>query len=61
MSIATAFAGVLTDPAQRRFRLHQRRLWRMLDVLQRNFQGAGGQAFVVREAYVARMLNLIDI
>ena len=61
MSIATAFAGVLTDPVQRQFRLHQRRLWRMLDLLQRSFQGAGGQAVVAREAYVARILDLIDI
>ncbi|MDA1308981.1 MAG: hypothetical protein O2985_05170 [Proteobacteria bacterium] len=61
MSVATAFAGVVTDPVQRRFRLHQRRLRRMLDVLQSNFQGEGGQAFVAREAYAARILDLIDI
>ena len=61
MSIATAFAGLLTDPVQRRFGLHQWRLRRMLDVLQSNFQGEGGQAFVAREAYAARILDLIDI
>jgi hypothetical protein len=30
-------------------------------VLQSNFQGEGGQAFVAREAYAARILDLIDI
>lgn len=61
LSVATAFAGVITDPIQRRLGLHRRRLRRMLDVLERNFQGRGAQAFVVREVYAARLLDLVDV
>lgn len=60
-SIVTAFAGVLTDPLQRRLGLHQRRLHRMLDVLEANFHKAGAEAFIAREIYVARLLDLVDV
>jgi hypothetical protein len=60
-----AFAGLLTDPVQRRLGLHQRRLHRMIDVLERTFRGDGvpgkpGGSFEVRDYYVARLLDLLD-
>ena len=60
-SIVTAFAGVLTDPLQRGLRLHQRRLHRILDVLEADFHEVGAEAFVARELYAARLLDLVDI
>jgi hypothetical protein len=61
LSIATAFAGVVMDPIQRGLGLHRRRLLRMLDVLERNFQDREAQAFVAREMYAARLLDLVDV
>lgn len=61
LSVATAFAGVITDPAQRAFGLHRRRLLRMLDALERNLQDRDAPAFVAREVYAARLLDLVDV
>lgn len=61
LSVATAFAGVVTDPIQRRLGLHRRRLLRMLDTMEQNFQDKDAQAFVAREVYAARLLDLVDV
>ena len=61
LSVATAFAGVVTDPIQRGLGLHRRRLLRMLNVLERNFQDKEARAFVAREVYAARLLDLVDV
>jgi len=56
-----AFAGILTDPLQRRLGLHQRRLLRMLDVLERQLRDPRSPAFAVHDHYVARLVDLFDI
>lgn len=61
LSIATAFAGVVTDPIQRGLGLHRRRLLRMLDTMERNFEDKNAPAFVAREVYAARLLDLVDV
>lgn len=60
-AVFAAFAGVLTDPVQQRLGLHQRRLLRLIDVLERNFRGDGAARFAVRDHYVARLLDLFDV
>ncbi|MBV9734751.1 MAG: hypothetical protein JO209_02495 [Acidisphaera sp.] len=55
-----AFAGLLTDPLQRRLGLHEKRLLRMLDALERQMLEAGAPDFSVRDHYVARLLDLFD-
>ena len=60
-SILAAFTGVLADPFQRRLGFHQRRLHRMLDVLERRFRQGNADPFVAREIYVARLLDLVDV
>lgn len=55
-----SFTGIVTDPLQRHFGLHQRRLRRLIDELEREFKGADG-GFIVRERYVARLLGLLDL
>lgn len=59
-AVVTAFAGVLTDPVQRAFGLHQRRLHRFLDAFGQELKG-GKQSFAVRDHYFARMFDLIDL
>jgi hypothetical protein len=57
----TAFAGIVTDPVQRRLGLHRRRLERFLDALEKHWlEGADG-VFLVRDHYAARLLDLLDL
>ena len=56
-----AFAGVVTDPVQRHLGLHRRRLERLVDSLEAELKGRGDSRFVVRDHYVARILDLMDI
>jgi len=64
MAVATvmvAFSGVVTDPVQRQLGLHQRRLHRLIDSLDKELTGRGDSKFTVRDHYVARVLDLLDI
>ena len=56
-----AFAGVIADPVQRAFGLHQRRLHRMIDAIGRELEGDSDAAFHARDHYVARIFDLIDL
>lgn len=56
-----AFAGLVTDPVQRRLGLHQRRLLRMLDALERQMRDPAAPAFTLRDQYVARLTDLLDL
>lgn len=60
LAALTAFAGIVADPVQRKLGLHQRRLGKMLDVLERNLTDDKDAAFFVRDHYVARIADLID-
>lgn len=59
-AVLTAFAGVVADPVQRRLGLHRRRLERLVDVLERHLRGEEAR-LVVRDHYVARLLDLFDL
>ena len=60
-SVVAAFAGIIADPVQRRLGLHQRRLHRLLDALERQLLEAHAPGLVVHDQYVARLLDLIDL
>ncbi len=60
-TVAAAFAGVVADPVQRRLGLHQRRLRRMLDALERQMLNPQAPGFAVHDHYVARLLDLFDV
>jgi hypothetical protein len=59
-ALVTAFAGVLTDPVQRALGVHSRRLHRFVDALGVELKG-GRQSFAVRDHYVARIFDLLDL
>jgi hypothetical protein len=59
-AVLTAFAGVVADPVQRRLGLHRRRLGRLIDVVERHLRGEDAR-MVVRDHYVARLLDLFDL
>lgn len=60
-SVAAAFAGIITDPVQRRLGLHQQRLHRMLDTLERQMLDPEAPGFALHDHYVARLLDLLDL
>ena len=60
-TVASAFAGVVADPVQRKLGLHQLRLRRMLDALEHQMEDPAAPGFVVHDHYVARLLDLFDI
>ena len=59
-AVIAAFSGVVTDPIQRGLGLHQRRLSRLIDCLERELTGQGDSRFTVRDHYVARTLDVIE-
>ena len=59
-AVIGAFSGVVTDPVQRKLGLHQRRLRRLVDCLERELTGQGDSRFAVRDHYVARTLDVIE-
>ncbi len=61
LAIFAAFAGIVFDPVQRALGLHQRRLRRMIDTVERQFFAPASPGFAVRDAYVARLLDLLDV
>jgi hypothetical protein len=55
------FAGVVTDPVLRWTGVHRRRLHRMIDILGSQLKGDSATSFEVRDHYVARIFDLIDL
>jgi hypothetical protein len=60
-ALLATFSGLLTDPLQQRLGLHRRRLVRLVDALERELLEGEGRSFAVRDHYVARLLDLVDL
>jgi hypothetical protein len=60
-SAVAAFAGLVTDPLQRRLGLHERRLLRLIDALERQMLDPAAPGYTVHDHYVARLMDLFDI
>ena len=60
-TLLAAFAGIVADPVQRRLGLHQRRLRRMIDAMERQMLDPSAPAYVVHDRYVARLLDVFDL
>jgi hypothetical protein len=60
-AVAAGFSGVIGDPVQRALGLHGRRLHRLIDALGRELRGESEVAFQVRDHYVARIFDLVDL
>ena len=56
----SAFAGLLADPVQRYFGLHQRRFGKLIDAIGRDLKGDGPGDFEVRAHYVMRLLDFAE-
>jgi Family of unknown function (DUF6635) len=60
-AVTAGFAGVIGDPLQRALGLHGRRLHRLIDALGRELRGESAVAFQVRDHYVARIFDVVDL
>ncbi len=58
--VVSALSGIVTDPLQQRLGLHARRLHRLLDALEAEWSRGEGR-LVLRDAYAARVFDLIDL
>ncbi|HMD64475.1 MAG TPA: DUF6635 family protein [Stellaceae bacterium] len=60
-AMLAAFSGVVTDPLQRRLGLHRRRLERLLQILEIDLCGKPGRNRIMRDHYVARLVDIFDL
>ncbi len=60
-AVVSAFAGVVSDPVQRRLGLHQRRLMSLIDVMEKEFHRQPNSGFSPCDLYVARLMDLSDV
>ncbi len=60
-ALASAFAGVISDPVQRATGLHRRRLQSLVSSLEKSFAAENDAGFVAYDLYVARLLDLSDV
>lgn len=61
LAVFSAFSGVITDPLQARLGIHERRLHRLIDSLEDTLKGRGASRMPVRELYLARVFDLLDL
>ncbi len=59
--LLSAFVGIIADPVQRKLGLHERRLRRMIDAMERQLLEPGAPGYVVFDRYVARLIDLLDV
>jgi hypothetical protein len=60
LGVLAALTGVVTDPVQQALGLHERRLHKLLDALEKALRGDEGD-FRLRDAYAARVFDIIDL
>ena len=61
LAIFSAFSGIITDPIQARFGIHEKRLNRLLDSLENTLMDKVDQDLKLREKYLARVFDLLDL
>jgi len=60
IALLAAFSGLVSDPIQRLFRLHQRRLRRMMAAIERDLQASNETGFRISEPFWARLMDGLD-
>jgi len=61
LAILTSFSGIITDPIQSKLGIHQKRLKKLIDCLGRELRGLGDSKFKIKDQYVARVFDLLDL
>lgn len=60
MGVASAFSGIFTDPFQRWFGIHQRRLDKIISSLEQSFDITDAKGFHPKDHYLARIFDIFD-
>lgn len=60
LSIIAAFSGLITDPLQYLFGLHQKRLRKLVTHLENDFRKESEASFHPKDPYIARIMELFD-
>ena len=60
-SVLSAFAGIVADPVQRRLGRHRRLLERLVAAIGRSLRGGDPGRFAVRDHWIARILDVVDL
>jgi hypothetical protein len=61
LATLTSFSGIITDPIQYKLGLHQKRLNKLIDCLDRELRGLGDSRLKIRDQYVSRVFDLADL
>ena len=61
MSVFAAFSGFITDPLQSVFGLHKKRLYKMIDSIQRDYLAQTSGGYRPKDQYLARVMDSIDV
>jgi hypothetical protein len=61
LGILTSFAGIISDPVQAKLGLHQKRLLKLTDCLEKELKGQGDSRYKIRERYISRVFDLLDM
>jgi hypothetical protein len=60
LALLSTFIGIVIDPLQAKFGIHQRRLRGLINSIERDLDGNGTGNFQLRDKYVGRLLDLVD-
>ena len=61
MAIITSFTGIITDPIQAKLGLHQKRLNKFVNSLEKELKGIGDSKFEIKDQYLARVFDILDM
>ncbi len=61
LATLTSFSGIITDPIQYKLGFHQKRLNKLIYCLERELRGWGDSRLKIREQYIARVFDLVDL
>ena len=61
LAILSSFSGIITDPIQYKLGIHGRRLNRLIGSLEKDLNGLGDSRFKIRDQYIARVFDLLDL
>ncbi len=60
LAVFACFSGLISDPVQAYTGIHQRRLGRMLNSLERDLKARDTGSYRPKDAYLARVMDLLD-
>lgn len=61
LGIIASYTGFVTDPLQKHFGMHQKKLHKVIDKLEQQFVAGDKSAIQFKDGFVARILDLADL